>query len=82
MHYLYIHSNFVFFQHFFDSFIKPNFFKYYDKLQKEYIAINSFKILNDNIALNKDIYYYDDTHWSPIAASLIANELYNEMKKN
>jgi len=42
---------------------------------KEYIYINSFALLGNMITEHKDIYYYDDTHWSPIAAKAIAAEI-------
>jgi hypothetical protein len=66
-----------------DNFIKPLFFKYYNNLSKEYSSINSFEVLSNSIANNKDVYYYDDTHWSPIGASVIAieiNKIINEIK--
>jgi hypothetical protein len=65
------------------SFKKPLFFKYYNNLSKEYSSIDSFEILANFIATNKDVYYYDDTHWSPIGASVIAieiNKTINEIK--
>lgn len=64
-----------------DNFIKPLFFKYYNNLSKEYLSINSFEILSNSIANNKDVYYYDDTHWSPIGASLIALEINKEINE-
>lgn len=66
-----------------DNFNEPLFFRYYNNLSKEYASINSFEILANSIANNKDVYYYDDTHWSPIGASAIAIEIYktiNEIK--
>ena len=54
------------------NFNEPLFFKYYNNLSKEYTSINSFEILTTKLTNNKDVYYYDDTHWSPIGASAIA----------
>ena len=65
------------------NFKKPLFFKYYNNLSKEYSSIDSFEILASFIANHKDVYYYDDTHWSPIGASVIAievNKTINEIK--
>jgi hypothetical protein len=30
----------------------------------------------------KDIYFFDDTHWSPYASKLIANEIENIIDKH
>jgi len=49
------------------------FFKNYDKLEKDYIFINTKDILSN--ILNKgdiDIYYADDTHWGYKANNTIA----------
>ena len=56
----------------------PNnpFFDLLDKEEKGYLFINSKEILLDKINQGaKDIYFADDTHWSPIAAKLIADEI-------
>ncbi len=31
--------------------------------------------LSNALKNNKDVYYYDGTHWSPIGAKIIANTL-------
>ena len=56
---------------------KPLFFSIYEPLEKEYINIESFKILTEEIKKERDIYFYDDTHWSPKGAEIIAEEIYN-----
>jgi hypothetical protein len=58
-----------------EKYQKPLFFKFYDELIKEYHYVPSMKILSNELAVKKDIYYYDDTHWSPIGAEIIANEI-------
>lgn len=63
-----------------ENFKEPLFFKYYNSLSKEYVSINSFKILAMELDKSKDIYYYDDTHWSPIGASIIAMEINKVIK--
>ena len=55
---------------------KPLFFDYFDSLPKNYFYINSKKILRPYLKNKKDLYFYDDTHWSPISDKIIANELY------
>ncbi|UKB83370.1 hypothetical protein LF887_20515 [Chryseobacterium sp. MEBOG06] len=54
---------------------KPIFFDNFKKLRKEYIYINSKEILAKELSHKKDIYYFDDTHWSPIASSLIVQKI-------
>lgn len=59
----------------------PLFFKIYEQTQKNYINVDSYKILNEKIKSEKDIYFYDDTHWSPKGAKIIADEIYNIINK-
>ena len=54
---------------------RPLFFENFEKLPKTYLYINSKKILKEQMKYQKDIYFYDDTHWSPRASKIIANEL-------
>lgn len=51
---------------------KPMFFENLEKMKKNYLYLDSKKLLSKN---KKDIYYYDDSHWSPYATKLIAQEL-------
>lgn len=57
------------------KYVKPLFFEYLDKQNKEYIYIDSEKILKKAIERDNDIYFYDDTHWSPKATKIIAAEI-------
>lgn len=57
------------------NFTKPMFFDNFDKLNKEYIYINSKEILTKELNSKKDMYYFDDTHWSPIASTLIVQKI-------
>lgn len=57
-----------------DSFTKPVFFDIMKNTKKEYIYIDSKEILLSQIE-KKDLYFYDDTHWSPISAEIIANKI-------
>lgn len=54
---------------------KPIFLDYFNSLEKKYLYINSKEILSKAIKKRKDIYHYDDTHWSPLATELIAAEI-------
>lgn len=56
-------------------FARPLFFEHFDKMDKQYICIDSKKILSEAVKKRKDIYYYDDTHWSPWAAQLMATAI-------
>ncbi|MDV7188606.1 hypothetical protein R3X25_15090 [Lutibacter sp. TH_r2] len=60
-------------------FRKPLFFNNMIDLKKDYYYINSKSILSSSSY--KDIYYYDDTHWSPIAAKIIAEEISEVIKQ-
>lgn len=54
---------------------KPIFFDNFKKLNKDFIYINSKEILTKELNSKKDIYYFDDTHWSPIASMVIAQKI-------
>lgn len=63
-----------------NRYLKPIFFDEFDKLKKNYIYIDLKKILSKSIKSEKDIYYYDDSHWSPKASKIVANEIYRLTK--
>ena len=65
LYYPYIKNN--------QRYTKPLFFSYFNNLKKEYKYVNSSEILSSQIKVQKDVYYYDDTHWTPIGAKIIAN---------
>ncbi|MCE3075543.1 alginate O-acetyltransferase AlgX-related protein [Chryseobacterium gwangjuense] len=54
---------------------KPLFFEYFQALKKDYLYINSKELLKSHINKESNIYFYDDTHWSPVASKIIANEI-------
>ena len=56
--------------------VEPLFFQTYSQLDKSYLNVESFKSLRDKIKSEKDIYFYDGTHWSPIGAKIIAEEIH------
>jgi hypothetical protein len=58
-----------------DEYPKPLFFEQIKIINKDYIYLNSKEILSEAINNKKDIYFYDDTHWSPWASQIIANEI-------
>lgn len=59
---------------------KPLFFSLYNQAPKSYINIDAYGILTELMDKEKDLYYYDDTHWSPKSAEIIANEILRYMK--
>tara|TARA_B100001250_G_scaffold87804_1_gene72614 strand:- start:764 stop:1786 length:1023 start_codon:yes stop_codon:yes gene_type:complete len=52
---------------------KPIFLNALDDLSKDYLYFNSKILLKKH--QNKDIYFFDDSHWSPLASSIIAKEI-------
>lgn len=54
---------------------KPLFFDLMSQMGKSYIYIDSKAILSKSIRTKKDIYFFDDTHWSPWASKVIAKEI-------
>ena len=59
-----------------ESLTKPLFFQLYDQYKKNYTNVDAYKILSEKIESEKDVYYYDDTHWSPKGAKIIADDIY------
>ena len=60
---------------------KPMFFDHLEPLSKSYLYLNSKKVLQRELKNKKDIYFYDDTHWSPWASQVIACELSKMIQK-
>ncbi|UMQ41233.1 hypothetical protein MKS83_17795 [Chryseobacterium sp. Y16C] len=54
---------------------KPLFFEHLRTLKKEYLYIDSKEILKSHMNNEQDIYFYDDTHWSPVASQIIVKEI-------
>jgi hypothetical protein len=57
------------------NFPRPLFFNHLGTLKKDYVYIDSKKILSAQLVSKKDIYFYDDTHWSPVASKIIVDEI-------
>lgn len=58
-----------------NNYPKPIFFDNLSNCKKEYLFINSKEVLNKVLEEKKDLYFYDDTHWSPLASELIAEKI-------
>ncbi len=54
---------------------KPSFFSNFNPLPKNYRYVPSEKRLKEMVKTHKDVYFYDDSHWSPIGAKVMAEEL-------
>jgi hypothetical protein len=54
---------------------KPGFFESMQKTQKNYTFINTNQVLKSFIETVPDLYFYDDSHWSPVASKIIAEEI-------
>jgi len=54
---------------------KPLFYSYLKEIKKDYLYLDAKKTITNAINKKKDVYFYDDSHWSPIASKLIADEL-------
>lgn len=57
------------------KYYQPRFFEYFDQQKKDYLYVDAWKILSEALPAQKDIYLYDDSHWSPIASRLVAKEI-------
>ena len=67
-----------------DGLKKTEFFQIIQGLERNYELIDALEVLKTNSGGQKDIFYYDDTHWSPIGARIIANRIaskISEMKR-
>lgn len=58
-----------------EKYEKPICLDYFATQKKRYLYVNSKQLLTDAVKTKKDIYFYDDTHWSPFASELIASEI-------
>ncbi|MFA9189938.1 hypothetical protein AAGV28_01025 [Flavobacterium sp. FZUC8N2.13] len=57
------------------SLLKPVFFDNFKKLNKKYLYIDSKEVLSEQLNTKKDLYYFDDSHWSPVASELVAKKI-------
>jgi len=73
-----------YYDHIIDStkYSKPLFFDIFRTLPKSYLYVDSKEILRREIDKAKDLYLYDDTHWSPYSAQKIASALATLVKYN
>jgi hypothetical protein len=65
-----------------NNFPKPLFFFHMENLEKDYIWVNTKEILSKLIPRNRNIYFYGDTHWSPIASKEISRKIIKLVNEN
>ena len=56
---------------------EPLFFEKLEKEKKEYLYIPSYSILSEMIKKEKDVYFYDDTHWTMKGSYAMSESIYN-----
>jgi hypothetical protein len=61
---------------------EPILFNVLDTLSKNYLFFNTKKYLQNYKPSFKSIYFYDDTHWTPIASKIISNKIKNLIFQN
>ena len=61
---------------------KDPFFDNFRKLQKDYVFIDTKKLLSKALYNGvKDVFYVDDTHWSRIACDIVSNDIIEQINK-
>ena len=65
-----------------ENYPQPVFFNILRSLEKQYIYVDSDEILKNAVSAGiMDVYFADDTHWSPVGAKLIAEAVKSKMKQ-
>lgn len=62
------------------EFPKPIFFDLMKNVEKNYIYIDSKAILSSQLHKTQDLYYYGDSHWTPLSAGFIAEDIRKKIK--
>jgi hypothetical protein len=65
-----------------EKYPKPQFFEIFNNLPKSYLFVNSEVLLKKAITEKSDLFFYDDTHWSPNASKIIAKEINKLIEEN
>lgn len=66
-----------------NDYIRSDFFPLLNSLEKNYLYVDTYSLLLNQIENNLlDIYYYDDTHWSPVGSKIVAEELLRMIENN
>ncbi|MCH7400032.1 hypothetical protein MM236_18705 [Belliella sp. DSM 107340] len=59
---------------------EPTFFSTYQNAEKFYKNIDIYGVFSSKLPDERDIYYYDDSHWAPKGAKIIADEIFEMIK--
>ena len=59
---------------------EPRFFSIYQNTEKSYKNIDIYGVFARKLPDERDIYYYDDSHWAPKGAKIIADEIFDMIK--
>lgn len=59
---------------------RSNFFEEFRKLPKDYIFIDTKKILVKYLNKEKDLFYIDDTHWSYKSSLMVSKDIIKQLK--
>jgi len=59
---------------------ESSFFNLFEKEPKNYRYIRLDKVLQQNLDKTKDLYFYDDTHWSPSGVNIVGKEIFKQIK--
>jgi len=63
------------------AYLKPTFFSTYENAEKKYKNVDTYRVFSEKMSVEKDIYYYDDTHWSPVGGKIVVDEILRLMRK-
>ena len=61
---------------------KSTFFKVYDELDKDYLDVAAYRTLRRLVDTEENVYYYDDTHWSPKGAAAVADVIFDLVQRD
>lgn len=61
---------------------KPLFGQILDGMPKDYAYVNAHHLLKSALRDQRDIYFYDDTHWAPPASRIVAHEILRLIASN
>ena len=60
---------------------RSRFFEIYNELDKDYLDVDAYRTLRELVETEEDVYYYDDSHWSPKGAAAVAESVYKIIRQ-
>ncbi len=61
---------------------RPLFFDHFSPMAKDYFYVDAKNILASRLPGQQDLYFYDDTHWSPLGAELISENIIEKINQS